>query len=70
MQDFTYSLASDAAHEELVCAVRGSGAFYRFKIAICYSCLEQEWYDFQYREYRKTAIDWHQQQKPEFTEGT
>lgn len=69
MRDFVYSLAPGAAHKELVCAIRGSGAFRRFKNTIRYYGLEQEWYDFRDRAFRKIAMDWCKEQGVEYTEG-
>ncbi len=68
MEDFVYSLPSDAAHQELINAIFGRGAFRRFKNGIRYHRLEQQWYDYRDQAYREIAIRWCQDQELEYTE--
>lgn len=68
MRDFVYSLSPGAAREELVGAIRGNGAFRRFKNGIRYHRLEQRWYDHRDRAYRKIAVDWCREQRLDYTE--
>lgn len=58
MESFVESLPPGAARQELAGAIRGSGAFRRFKDGIRYHRIEQQWYDFQAQAYREIAIRW------------
>ncbi len=70
MEDFVYSLPSGTARQELINAIRGLGAFRRFKNGIRYHRLEQQWYDYRDQAYREIAIRWCQDQELEYTEET
>ncbi len=47
MESFIESLPPGAARQELAGAIRGRGAFRRFKNGIRFHRIEQQWYDFQ-----------------------
>lgn len=49
MEDFIGRLSPGKMQEELVYAIRGKGAFRRFKQSVRYHGLEQRWYDFIWR---------------------
>jgi len=56
MESFVESLPPGAACQELAHAIRGKGAFRRFKNGIYYHRIEQQWYDHQAAAYREIAI--------------
>ena len=56
MADFVDELRPGAAREELAGAIRGKGAFRRFKNGIRYHRLEQQWYDYLAQAQREIAI--------------
>ena len=58
MEDFIAQLSPGKAQEELACAIRGKGAFRRFKQSVRYHGLEQRWYDYLAETYRELAIRW------------
>lgn len=58
MADFVDELRPSAAREELTGAIRGKGAFRRFKNGIRYHRLEQGWYDYLAQAQREIAIRW------------
>jgi hypothetical protein len=43
---------------EIISAIRGRGAFRRFKDAICRYGIEDSWYQFRYEAFKKLAIEW------------
>ena len=68
MEDFIEQLSSGKVQNELAHAIRGKGAFRRFKDTICYHGLEQRWYDCQANAYRELAIHWCEDEGLEYTE--
>lgn len=58
MADFIDGLTPGAAREELIGAIRGKGAFRRFKNGIRYHRLEQRWYDYLAQAQREIAVHW------------
>ena len=56
------------AQEELAYAIRGKGAFRRFKQSVRYHGLEQRWYDYLAEAYRELAIRWCAEEGLEYTE--
>ena len=58
MQDFCSSLPDAAVREELLAAIRGSGAFRRFKEGIRSYDVEEDWYRFRDRALEAIAIAW------------
>lgn len=68
MEDFVFSLPPGAARQELTHAIRGRGAFRRFKNGIYYHRLERQWYDYQAQTYREIAIRWCQDEGIEYTD--
>ena len=59
---------SGKAQEELAYAIRGKGAFRRFKQSVRYHGLEQRWYDYLAEAYRELAIRWCAEKGLEYTE--
>ena len=68
MEDFIDQLAPGKAQAELVHAIRGKGAFRRFKQSVRYHGLEQRWYDYLAEAYREIAIRWCEEEGLEYTE--
>ena len=68
MEDFVEQLSPGKAQEELVHAIRGKGAFRRFKQSVRYHGLEQRWYDYLAGVYRELAIRWCAEEGLEYTE--
>lgn len=68
MVNFIESLPPSAARQELTQAIRGKGAFRRFKNGIYYHRLDQQWYDYQAQAYREIAIRWCRDEGIEYTE--
>lgn len=58
MEQFIYNLPSGNVRNELERAIRGNGAFHRFKASIRYYGIEQNWYDYLAEAYRKIAVEW------------
>ena len=56
------------AQEELAYAIRGKGAFHRFKQSVRYHGLEQRWYDYLAEAYRELATRWCAEEDLEYTE--
>ena len=68
MENFIDQLSPGKAQEELVYAIRGKGAFRRFKQSVRYHGLEQRWYDYLAEAYRELAIRWCEEEGLEYTE--
>ena len=68
MENFIDQLSSRKAQEELAHAIRGKGAFRRFKQSVRYHGLEQRWYDYLAEAYRELAIRWCEEEGLEYTE--
>lgn len=58
MEDFIYSLESGEANNQLAGAIKGKGAFRRFKDTVLRYGLEKQWYAFRDSAYRDIAIRW------------
>ena len=68
MEDFIDQLSPGKAQEEVAHAIRGKGAFRRFKQSVRYHGLEQRWYDYLAEAYRELAIRWCEEKGLEYTE--
>lgn len=58
MENFIDELPAGAAKQELAGAIRGKGAFHRFKNGIRYHRIEQNWYDYLAAAHREIAVKW------------
>jgi len=58
MQEFSQSVRSDRIRNELLDAIRGSGAFRSFKRTIERHRIEQAWFAFRGEALRQIAIEW------------
>ncbi|MCD8122581.1 MAG: UPF0158 family protein [Clostridiales bacterium] len=68
MEDFVDDLPVGAIRNELMNAIRGRGAFRRFKDGIYYHGIEQQWYDYQADVYKRIAIRWCRDEGLEYEE--
>lgn len=58
MERFIWSLPEGRMRDSLENAIRGRGAFRRFKDGIIRHGIEQSWYDYQQEAYREMAREW------------
>lgn len=58
MEDFCYVLSDGNKKNKLLNAIRGRGAFRRFKDLVFQLDLEEEWYTFRDNAYKEIAIRW------------
>ncbi len=58
MERFIWDLPEGQMQDSLENAIRGRGAFRRFKDAIIRYGIEQSWYDYQKEAYRQLAVEW------------
>jgi hypothetical protein len=58
MERFIYSIASEDLSERLLEAIRGRGAFRRFKDVTFRYGLESDWHSFRRRALEEIAIEW------------
>ena len=58
MEDFCGSIRNDRVSNALYSAIKGRGAFRRFKDAIIRFGVEDDWYRFREEALRKIAIEW------------
>jgi hypothetical protein len=58
MEDFCYSLSDDRISNDLLYAIRGSGAIRRFKDEIYRLRIEEDWYAFCKQAFAEIAIRW------------
>ena len=68
MEDFIETQVPEKLQFHLNNAIRGSGAFRRFKDAIFHENLEKEWFAYKSELYKKVAIAWCQENDLVFTE--
>ena len=69
MEEFIWTLNGERA-DKLECAIRGRGAFRRFKDMVDRMGISQQWYDFQAEYYRKLATQWCREHGLEYAEGS
>lgn len=58
MVQFCYSLDNDKTSNKLLNALRGKGAFKRFKDTVIKLNVENDWYIFKNDKFKKIALDW------------
>ena len=68
MEQYIDWLPRGKAKTELDSAIRGKGAFRRFKATLRYHGLEQQWYDFKAEALREMAIRWCEENELEIEE--
>ncbi|MCH7686084.1 MAG: hypothetical protein IH899_05285 [Planctomycetes bacterium] len=70
MEKFCWSCGDQKIGEELEHAIRGSGAFRRFKDAIHNHGIADDWYRFRERAFENIAIDWLEANEIPYTKKT
>lgn len=70
MEEFCRSIADPEVSDGLLSAIRGSGAFGRFRGALEALDLRQEWYDFRATELERIAVEWLDDNQIEYTRET
>lgn len=68
MEDFILSLPDEEMRDKLERAIRGSGAFRRFKDDIYRLGIDKNWYDYLDRAHRRIAIEWCEDKGFDYTE--
>ncbi len=58
MKRFCYTVEDDLVMDELLDALRGRGAFGRFKDKIWNLRIDKDWYEYQHNALRKIAAEW------------
>ena len=58
MQDFCGTIEEERLADTLFRAIRGSGAFRRFKDTVYRHHLEDHWFSFRLQAFKEIAIDW------------
>lgn len=58
MEDFIEALSEERVQEKLATAIRGRGAFRRFKDMVYELGLEKKWYNFRDNSYKQIAMEW------------
>lgn len=70
MERFCLSVKDEKISDDLYGAIKGRGAFRRFKDMILEYGIEQDWYQFRDSAYRKKAREWCKANSIKFTEGS
>jgi hypothetical protein len=68
MERFCLSLSDEGLQDELLHAIRGSGAFRRFKEAIYHKEIQDDWYRFRYESIKNIAIDFLESERIAFVD--
>jgi hypothetical protein len=58
MEDFCHSIEDRGVSEKLSAAIKGRGAFGRFKENIVRLGIEAKWFKYRKEAFRKIAIEW------------
>lgn len=58
VQDFVYEISDRSIQEDFERAIRGSGAFRRFRNTLIRYDMLQDWYNYKDQAYREIAIEW------------
>ncbi|HYJ85655.1 MAG TPA: UPF0158 family protein [Pyrinomonadaceae bacterium] len=67
MEEFGRSLTDPRLSNTLLSAIKGSGAFRRFRSALDDLDLRQEWFGFRSAELEKIAVEWLEENQIEYT---
>lgn len=68
LEDFSISVQDEKVSRMLQIAIKGSGAFRRFKEMVHELGLAQEWYTFRDEQYKEMAAQWCQMNNLEYVE--
>jgi hypothetical protein len=69
MEDFCYTIEDEKIQDKLLNSISGRGAFRRFKDAIHFLDIQNDWYRFREEEFEKIAIEWLEDNGIEYTRG-
>ena len=58
MEEFGRSIEDPELRDNLLHAIRGSGAFGRFRYALDIFVLREAWFDFRAAEFERIAVEW------------
>jgi hypothetical protein len=58
MENFAFTLNDENKKEKLLIALQGKGAFRRFKDTAIFLDIENDWYHFRDKRYKKFTLDW------------
>ena len=58
MEKFSLSVNDDEISDSLYAAIKGRGAFRRFKDGVCRFGLEKDWNRYRDENYKKLAVEW------------
>ncbi|MBT2695863.1 hypothetical protein J7E79_00170 [Bacillus sp. ISL-40] len=68
MEDFCLTVSDQRKQDSLLRAIKGKGAFRRFKDKIIDFELEEQWYSYRDENFKQIAIEWCQENKINFIE--
>jgi hypothetical protein len=68
LESFCLTVSEHRKQESLLKAIRGKGAFRRFKYKIIDFGIEDQWYSYRDECFKKIAIEWCQENKIDFIE--
>lgn len=68
MENFCLTLSDQRKQESLLGAIKGKGAFRRFKDKIINFDIEDQWYSYRDERFKQIAIEWCQENKINFIE--
>ena len=69
MEEFCQSVANEKNSDYLLQVIRVSGAFRRFRDAIDFLGIEQDWYDFRQAAFEKIAVEWLEENEIGYSRG-
>ncbi|WP_113930951.1 UPF0158 family protein [Bacillus sp. P14.5] len=58
MEGFCFSISNEEQKNDLLSAIRGRGAFRRFKDTIAEWDLNDQWYSYRTKKFKQIAIEW------------
>jgi hypothetical protein len=70
MERFVLSLENDFARKDLYRAIKGSGAFQRFRSGIRHFKVEDEWYKYRDSQLKQMLLDWCEFNEVKFVDDT
>ncbi len=68
MEDFCSTIENRDTADDLRDAIKGRGAFQRFKSAIYHHAIEKDWFAFKHEAYKKIAKEWCEENEIEYAD--
>jgi len=68
MEDYCLTVSDHVKRDTLLRAIKGKGAFRRFKDTIIDFDIEEQWYSFRNERYKEIAIEWCKDNSVNYTE--